>query len=175
MTWLADAKLLLVGFSIEGGTGAQPRAERTGLVLWGPVADEKVWEGDFGLPIEVVFDLCAIGDGMVYALMLCSGEGERPTLCLLDMARRSIVSKQMLEDPPHAWPPHGTQTMFVHADHVYGATHYGVYRAPIGTTDVEAYWQCDVDDGPRGGGAVVGDTWYFPTAHRLRALDLPDT
>ena len=173
MTYLEEEKRLLIGFSVEGGTGTQPRAQRAALVLWDPEKDAQVWQGDFGLGIHTVLDVCAVGRGLAYAVILSRGDTERPALVLLDVPSRSIVSRRTLEDPPHGWAPEGGQTLFVHGGHVYGATYRGVYRAPLGTTDLAAYWQAEGDDGPRGGGAAVGDTWYFPTYHRLRAMPLP--
>ena len=173
LTHLSKENLLLVGFAVEGGTGTQPRAERAGLALWDPARDCEVWTGDLGLSIHTVFDLLAIGEGRVYAVILLNGAEERPTLFLLDMAKKEILSRCMLVDPPHGWSLEGGQTLFVHRGFVYGATYRGLYRAPLGTTDVEPYWRAAENDGPRGGGAAIGDTWYFPTYHRLRALELP--
>lgn len=173
LTHLPEDDLLVVGFAIEGGTGTQPRAERAGLALWGPHRDCAVWTGDFGLNIHTVFDLFPIGQGRLYAVILLNGSDERPTLFLLDIRNKSIISHCILTDPPHGWPPEHNQTLFAHRGYLYGATYRGLYRARLGTTDVEPYWCAAENDGPRGGGATAGDTWYFPTYHRLRALELP--
>ncbi|MHB9106063.1 MAG: hypothetical protein ACYDCO_03305 [Armatimonadota bacterium] len=173
MTYLEEDDLLLVGMAIEGGTGTQPKAEKAGLVLWDPQQDCKVWEGHFGLSINTVEDVRAVGDGLAYAVMVLNGEGERPGLYLLDMRKKEIVGCHPLTDPPHGWTVWGTQTMFVHRGYLYGVTLRTVYRAPLGTVDVEVYWEAGEGNAPQGGGALVGDTWYFPTAHRLRALELP--
>jgi len=173
MTWLAQDGLLLVGFAIEGGTGTQPRAQRAGLVLWDPQRDAEVWKGDFGLSINAVEDLCAVGEGRAYALILLNGQDERPGLYLLDLRKRTVLARRVLTDPPHGWTLWGNQCLFVHRGYVYGATYRGVFRAPVGTVDVEMVLPTPEGEGVSGTGAVVGDTWYFPGGHRLMALDLP--
>ena len=173
MTYLPEQDLLFVGFAVEGGTGTQPKAERAALVLWDPNADQEVWQGDLGLNINTVFDLCAAPGGLVYALILENGEDQRPTLWLIDPKDRAVVSSCVLTDPPHGWAVWGMQSLFIHRGYVYGPTYLSVFRAPLGTTDVEAYWITDDKNAARGGGAVVGGQWYFPTKHRLRALCLP--
>lgn len=172
MTYLAEDNLLLVGFAVQGGTGTRARAERAGLVLWDPDEDEEVWQGDFGLNINTVYELLSMGGGLVYATILENGEGKRPVLHLLNLREKSIVSSHVLEDPPHGWTVDGVETMFIHGGYLYGATYFGLYRTKLGTVDVELYWQTDAKNAPRGGGGVVGDIWYFPTKHRLRALKL---
>jgi streptogramin lyase len=173
MTYLAEEDLLLVGFAIEGGTGTQPKAEKAGLALWNPNMDAEVWQGDFGLSINSVEDVCAVGNGLAYAVIILNGEGERPGFYLLDLRKKEIIGTHSLTDPPHGWTVWGTQTMFVHRGWLYGTTLRTVYRAPVGTVEVEVYWNPGEGESSFGGGALIGDTWYFPTAHRLRALELP--
>jgi len=173
MAWLPGIDRLLVGLAVEGGTGTKPRAQRAGFCLWDPYRDAAEWTGDFGLNVNTVFDVIPVGEGMAYASVLENGDGKRPTLFYLDVKKRSIVSSCVLEDPPHGWVPEGTQTFFLHRGFIYGGTYRGVYRARIGTTAVEPYWQGQGVEGPPGGGALVGDSWYFPRGHRLRVLELP--
>jgi len=173
LTWLAEDGLLLVGLAIEGGTGTRPRAERAGLVLWDPAADAPVWQGDFGLSINAVEDVLSVGDGQVYSLIIPTGEGVCPMLCLLDLRAKTILSRSDLPDPPHGWTLWGTQCLFTHRGYVYGATGRGVFRAPLGTTDVELYCPMPEHEVPNGGGVVLHDEWIYPTKHRLRAMALP--
>ncbi|HOS42426.1 MAG TPA: hypothetical protein PK794_01920, partial [Armatimonadota bacterium] len=43
LAYLAEDDLLLAGFSIDAGTGAQPRAAHAGLALWDPHRDAAAW------------------------------------------------------------------------------------------------------------------------------------
>jgi hypothetical protein len=142
-------------------------------VLWDPFKDAAVWQGDFGLNISSVQDLCAVGNGLVYALILQNGNDERPALHLLDVQARKNIGRHVLTEPPHGGTFWGTQSLFPHRGFIYGATYRGVYRAPIGTVNVEVYWAAPEGGDPGGTGAVLGDTWYFPANHRLMALPLP--
>lgn len=173
MTYLAEEGLLLVGLAVEGGTGTQSKAEKAGLALWDPAEDREVWQGDFGLSINSVEDVCAVGGGLVYALIILNGAGERPGLYLLDMRSKTIIARRELTDPPHGWTLWGTQCLFTHRGYLYGATWRGIFRVRLGTVEVEAVLPTDPADCPHGGGALVGDTWYYPSKHRLLAVELP--
>ena len=174
LSWLVEDNRLLVGLAIEGGTGTQPRAERAGLVLWDPEQDAAVWTDDFGLNINAVFDVCAIGDGLAYAIILSNAADAHPGLYLLDTRCRRLVDGCELTDPPHGWPMWGAQSLFRHRGYLYGATGRGVFRTPVGTVTPEIVWEAAGNDAPTSGGAVLDNTWYFPTRYRLRALSLPE-
>jgi hypothetical protein len=163
---------LLVGFSIEAGTGCQPRAERAGVILWNPHADAEIWRSDFGLAITSVEDLCAAGDEMVYAVLKLADE-DRPVVALLDLREQMACGTCRLEPPGHGDLFWGMRSMFRHGQYVYGATYQGLYRVRIGDIAVDALWIAPDGGCPSGTGAVIGNTWYFPTGHRLRALELP--
>lgn len=174
LTWLKEDGLLLMGFSIEGGTGAQPRATRAGLALWDPHRDAEVWQGDLGLEIRSVEDLLAIGHGRAYALIIPPGEGALPALHLLDLRARRSVAAQELACPPHGHTLWTSHALVTHGRYLYGATVHGIFRAPLGTVEVEPLWEIHEDYGPSGGGAIIGNTWYFPNGHRLLAVELPE-
>jgi len=173
MTYLADEGLLLVGFSIEGGTGTHPRTEQAGLVLWEPARDAEVWRGDFGLNIYAVTDLCAVGDGMAYALIIRNDAEKHLGLYLLDLRTKTISDHRVLTSPPHGESLWSSQSLFRHHGFIYGATQRGVFRAPLGTSEVAMYYTLPDDEELKGHGAVIGDTWYFVSTHRLCALALP--
>ena len=173
---LASSGLLLIGFSIEGGAGTQPRAEAAGFVLWDPVRDAEVWRGDLGLEnIHSVRDLCPVRDDLVYALALPREEGnERDVLLLLDLASKSIVSSTPLTEEVHRLSLRHKQSLFVHGGYVYGATDRTIFRAGLETTDLGIYWRAAEKDRPVSAcGAVLGSTWHFASGHRLCALQLP--
>lgn len=171
--YLAEEDLLLVGFSTAAGSGAQPRAARAGLVLWDPHRDAEAWRGDLGLAITSVEDLCAVGDGLVYALLLLDEADPRPTMCQLDLRRREVLGMQRM-GPEFGNLFWGSRSLFRHRQHVYGATWGGLYRVRIGTTEVEQVWGTTSGNQPCGAGAVVGNRWYFPACHRLCMLELPE-
>lgn len=173
LTYLVEDDLLLAGFSIDSGTGTQPRAARTGFALWNPHRDAAVWTGDLGLPITSVEDLVAVGDGRAYAVLLLAEEHPKPTLAYLDFRAKTVLATGRIEGPDFGSLFWGCRTLFRHHNHVYGATWRGLYRARLGTVDIGAVWITDETHAPCGGGAVIGDTWYVPCNHRLCALELP--
>jgi hypothetical protein len=194
--WLPGLKQILVGFSIEPGTGMKIKRLHGAFALWDPLADALVWSGDLGLPdLADVVSLAPAGDGLVYALLgrgdhiLLAGAPEiRPRLALIDPAKRSVVSSAYLPEDfgPLSW--HGLFTLRVGpGGAVYGASGYCIFRIKPGTCEVERIWQkCykakrdsvvwlnsahpDVIDVV---GPIVGREFYFATGWRLRALTLP--
>ncbi len=173
LAWLEEDDLLLAGFSVAAGSGAQPRATRAGFALWDPHRDAAVWTGDMGLPITSVEDLCAVGDGRAYAVLLLAEDDPKPTLAYLDYRAKTVLATGRIEGPDFGTLFWGCRTLFRHRNHVYGATWRGLYRARVGAADVEAVWIAEQAEAPCGGGAVIGDTWYVPCKHRLCALELP--
>lgn len=171
LAWLESERLLAVGLAIEGGSGTTPRAERAGLVLWDPARDAAARTLDFGLAIRGVMDLWDAGGGLLYAVILETGADKRPALMLLDVRANAVRSRRTLEDE-HGWAL-GRPCFFGHRGFIYGTARRCVFRAPLGTTDVEIYWRMLPEDSPDAPGALLGDTWYFGTGHRLRALALP--
>ena len=176
LAYLEEENLLLAGIAVYGGSGTQPRAAQGGVVLWDPEADTEVWRGDLGLSIYSVVDLCAAGDALAYALIV-SADQTTHSLALLDMRGRAVVSHTALSRPPHG---HATPGLVVNGGHVYGFTSRGVFRAPLGTTDVRVYWELPARDGAAGAapalsvwsGAVVNNTLYFGYENRLLSVPL---
>ncbi len=196
LLYLPELKQLLVGFSIEAGTGAKPTRTSGAFGLWDPATEQLVWAGDLGLDnLADVSSLAPAGGGLVYALL---GRGDHilsqgappitPRLVLLDPARRAVVASAWLpkEFGPVSW--HGLFAL--HAGPggtVYGATANCVFRIIPGTCDVERVWQ-ESQPKDRDGtvwltasdpniidvvGPIVGHELYFATGWRLRALTLP--
>lgn len=195
LLYLPELEQILVGMSIEVGTGADVVGFNAGFALWDPVADELIWEGDLG--IEDMADatsLAPAGDGLVYALI---GRGDhlltagapyiKPRLALIDPAKREVVSISWLPEEFGALSWHGHHSLRVRDDGtVYGATAYAIFRILPGTTDVELVWQRDEPE-PRLGvwmtslspnaidivGPIVGDEMFFSTGWRMRKITLP--
>lgn len=66
LAWLQAHSSLLVGTSIEAGTGAQPKLERAGLFLWDYTTAEKLWEGHIpGYTAEAISALHVAVNGSV--------------------------------------------------------------------------------------------------------------
>ena len=197
LLWLDDLEHVLVGLSIEVGTGAEVQRFDAGWALWDPVADELAWWGDLGVEdMADVPSLAPAGDGLVYALV---GRGDhlltagappiRPRLALINPAERELVSIDWLPEEFGAISWHGHHSLRVAPNgDVYGATAYTIFRIVPGTTDVERVWQVDEPE-PRLGvwmtslspnsidivGPIVGDQMFFSTGWRLRAITLPST
>jgi len=197
LLYLPELKQLLVGLSIEVGTGATVRRLDGAFALWDPVQDQLVWSGDLGIPeMADVVAVAPTNDGMVYALI---GRGDQimsagapriaPRLALIDPGKRTLVSLSPLPEAfgPLAWHGHFSLRVGPRGE-VYGATGYAVFRIKSGTTEVERIWQNDAPppfaedpvwlthstpDAIDVIGPIIGDQFYFATGWRLRALTLP--
>lgn len=197
MLYLPELKQILIGLSIEAGTGVPIVRLEGAFALWDPAKDELVWSGNLGLPdLADVTSLAPAGNGLVYALIgrgdhiLTAGPREvRPRLALIDPAKRRVVASAYLPEDfgPLSW--HGLFSLRVGPGGVvYGATGYCVFRITPGTCDVTRIWQKvykkkrdtlvwlnsadpDVIDVV---GPIVGRQFYFATGWRLRVLTLPE-
>jgi len=197
MLYLPELKQLLIGCSIEAGTGVTIQRLNGAFALWDPVKDGLVWSGDLGLAdLADVTSLAPAGGGLVYALIgrgdhiLTAGPPEvRPRLALVDPAKRTVVASAWLPEDfgPLSW--HGLHSLRVGPGGVvYGATGYCVFRIKPGTCEVQRIWQKeyhpkrdslvwlnsafpDVIDVV---GPIVGHQFYFATGWRLRVLTLPE-
>lgn len=195
LLWLDDLEQLLVGLSIEVGTGADVQRLDAGWALWDPVSDELAWWGDLGIEdMADVTSLAPAGEGLVYALI---GRGDhlltagappiRPRLALIDPAKRELISLSWLPEEFGDLSWHGHHSLRVApTGHVYGATAYAIFRILPGTTKTELVWQRDEAEPRRGVwitskspnsidivGPIVGDQMFFSTGWRLRSITLP--
>lgn len=176
LAYLEEEKLLLAGFSVDGGTGTRPKARQAGLALWDPQKDREAWQGDLGLEIFSVADLCPAGGGLVYALIL--SPALETSLVLLDTRGKAVVSRTFLSSPPHGISRNG---LFIHEGYLYGFTTAGIYRARLGTTGAAVYWKVPEKFKPGGGrhplispGAVASGKLYFGCGHRLLSIPLQE-
>ena len=170
ITHLKEPDLLAMGFSMYGGSGTIPRAEKAGFALWDPNKDELVWKGDLALDLVGVMDIEDAGNGMCYAITHSHPENIlHAELMLLDLRNKEIVSRIPISDRL-GWP---LEVSFRRDDnYLYGATETSVYRIPLGTTDLEVVWQ-DKEDGPGpsiGGAALANGIYYFGSGARLRCV-----
>ncbi len=197
LLWLPETRQILVGLSIECGTGVKVQRLAGAFALWDPQADQLVWSGDLGL--KELADVCSLapaGGGLVYALI---GRGDhilsqgapaiRPRLVLLDPAQRRVIAD--------AWLPEDYGSLSWHGLHalrpgpggaVYGATSHCIFRIQPGTCEVERIWQGSQPQARAGTvwltaadpeaidvvGPIIGREFFFATGWRLRALTLPD-
>ena len=194
--WLPALGKILIGLSIEPGTGMKVKRLHGAFALWDPQADRLEWSGDLGLEnLADITSLAPAGHGLVYALV---GRGDHvliadapeitPRLVLLDPAQRTVVASAWLPEDfgPLSW--HGLFSLRTGPGGVvYGATGYCIFRIRPGTCEVERVWQrCwkkkretivwlnsadpNVIDVV---GPIIGHQFYFATGWRLRALTLP--
>ncbi len=195
LMYLPGLKQILVGLSIEGGTGTKVRRLTGAFALWDPAKDELVWSGDLGL--ENLADITALADadhGLIYALIgrgdhiLSQGAPEiTPRLALIDPARRTVIASAWLPKDFGPLPWTGHFALRVGPDAVYGATAHCVFRIKPGTCEVERIWQ-ESQPRPREGtvwltasdpniidvvGPIIGHKFYFASGWRLRVLTLP--
>ena len=198
LLYLPELKQILIGLSIEVGTGATVTHLDGSFALWDPAKDELIWSGDLG--IEDLADPVAFApadNGLVYTLL---GRGDqimsagapriRPRLALLDPVQRKLIALSWLPEDfgPMAW--HGHFSLRVSpGGTVYGATGYCVFRIKPGTCEVERIWQPDepplfnedpvwithsTPDAIDAVGPIIDHQLYFSTGWRLRALTLQE-
>lgn len=195
LLWLEGLEQLLVGLSIEVGTGAQVKRLGAGWALWDPVADVLAWWGDLGIAdMADAASMAPAGGGLVYTLI---GRGDhllttgappiRPRLALINPATRELVSIAWLPEAYGDLSWHGRHALQVAPDgRVYGATAYAIFRIIPGTTETELVWQRDEAEPRRGVwitskspdsidivGPIVRDQMFFATGWRLRSITLP--
>lgn len=197
LLWLPKLGQILVGLSIECGTGAKAQRLEGAFALWDPERDNLAWAGNLGL--KNLADVCSLAptsECLVYALI---GRGDhilaqgappiRPRLVLLDPVQRRVIADAWLPEDygPLSW--HGLFALQVGpGGAVYGATAHCVFRIRPGTCDVERIWQksrpsaepakvwltAADPDAIDVVGPIIGKDFYFATGWRLRALTLPD-
>jgi hypothetical protein len=197
LLWLPELKQILIGLSIECGTGAKVKRLAGAFALWDPAADQLVWSGNLGL--ENLADVCSLAPaagGLVYALIgrgdhiLSQGAPEiTPRLVLLDPTKRTVIADAWLPKDfgPLSW--HGLYALHGGpGGAVYGATAHCVFRIKPGTCAVERVWQQSKPQTREGTvwltasdpeaidvvGPIIGHQLYFATGWRLRALALPE-
>ncbi|MCF3649885.1 hypothetical protein [Synoicihabitans lomoniglobus] len=196
LLWLPGTERLLVGMSVEVGTGADVVRTDATWALWDPEKDELVWADDFGIEdMADVVSLAPAGNGLVYALigrgdhiLTAGGEPIGVRLALIDPAARKLIGITWLPKDfgPLAW--HGADALRIsERGNIYGVTANCVYRIAPGTVDVERVWQLD-DPVLREGvwltsltpnaidivGPIIGNELFFATGWKLRAITLPE-
>ncbi|MDB6168794.1 MAG: hypothetical protein JWM88_1658 [Verrucomicrobia bacterium] len=183
LLWLPDLKQLLVGLSIEGGTGTKPKAAHAGYVLWDPAEDRAVYRGDFGRPLSGdVVALAPAGDGRAYALvtytrstagLLGPKAADGPRLALVDPAAWKVVMETPLPESAGRLPEQVQHTIFPGPGGTYGVTERVLYKIKPGTCDIEIVWRAPEGEQIDTPGPWIGRTFYFATGWKLRAVTVP--
>jgi hypothetical protein len=182
LAWLPERRRILVGTSIEGGTGTQPRAASAAFVYWDPERDRADGTETFGLRyVHAVIDLLPANERQVYAVVIFYNPTQQapecfaPELLLIDLAARQILDRSTLGGeegfPLEISLRHGPD------GYVYGATFTQFYRIVPGTARREALYRTTVDRLEEHigiAGPIVGRTFYCAHAHRLWAIDIPE-
>lgn len=180
--WLPGLGRLLIGLSIEPGSGVQVNREHGTFALWDPARDRLDLAGDLGIaePRDVVA-LVPTGGGLVYALLarpsfLVEHHGARPAptaIALLDPAQRRVVAVRNLPAGYGGFGEFGFKAL--RADgrgRVFGATAKGIFRVKPGTCETE--WIGDSPASIDVVGPIVGRRLYFGSKWKLMTVDLPD-
>jgi hypothetical protein len=183
LLWLPDQQQLLVGMSIEGGTGTRSKAVHGGFILWDPVHDQPLYTGDFGVRhLPDVIALTPAGKGLVYALLghtrytadqLGAAAAGPTRIALLDPAQRLVIAEAPLPAEFGRMPEQVQFSLFQGPDAVYGITERVLYRVKPGTCEMEIVWRAPEGDQLDIAGPWIGRTFYFATGWRLRTLTLP--
>ncbi len=182
LQWLPGLKQLLVGMSIESGTGTKIRAQHGAFVLWDPIEDRMIYAGDFGFAgLGSIQAFAPAGNGLVYAFMANNRFAEKtmggpkcpPSLVLVDPAARKVVASAPLDAALLPIAEHAQFCIFPGPDGIYGMTEKCLYKIKPGTCDTEVVWRAPEGDKLDIPGPWIGRTFYFATGWRLRALTLP--
>lgn len=182
LLWLPESKTLFVGISTEGGTGTTIKAKHGAFVLWDPIEDRAIYTGDFGVPnLPSVQCVTSAGPGRVYvqlshsrfAAKTMGAEHVRPRLALLDVTARREISESSLPKDYGEMTDQAQFCLFQGPDGVYGMTEEVLYRVKPGTCETEVVYRMPAGDKFDIPGPWIGQTFYFATGWRLRALTLP--
>jgi sugar lactone lactonase YvrE len=166
LCWIEHQQKLLVGWSIEPGTGARPVAVNGAFSFFDPATSESTGVTDFGLPdLPDVRSLLATDDGRVYALLSrrkFDGErantGEPPVLVLIDPAEGTVIEHQPL---PAACGPDLPNCLFKDLEgRIWGMTRRAVFRIRTGSVEVDLA-QKYAEDTLSAVGAIIGQKAYF--------------
>ena len=177
LCWLDSIRLLLVGWSIEPGTGAKPVARNGAFTFVDPVDARRVEVTDFGLAgLPDVNSLCLGIDGLVYGILSrrqFDGESPEsviaPDLFVLDPRERRILARRAL---PERFGRDLANCLF--ADEkggLWGMTANCVFSIASGTGEVRPVWSSETEK-ITACGAVVGGRAFFATGPDLRSVDL---
>jgi hypothetical protein len=180
--WLPGVQRLLIGLSIEPGTGVQVNRDQGAFALWDPVRDRLDYAGDFGIaePRDVVA-LVPTEGGLVYALLarpqfLVEHHGAKAApaaIALIEPAQRRVVAVRDLPAGFGEFGEFGFKAL--RADgrgRVFGATVKGIYRVKPGTCETEWLWDSPANIDVVG--PIVGRTLYFGSKWKLMAVNLPE-
>ncbi len=172
LCWLEHQQKLLVGWSIEPGTGARPVALKGAFSFFDPIALESTGITDFGLPdLSDVRSLLAAEDGLVFAILSrrqFDGEavdtGRPPALVLIDPAEGKVIDHRPL--PPACGTDLPNCLFRDQEGRFWGMTSRAVFRLRPGSVEVELV-QSYPEDTISAVGAVIGQTAYFATGPSL--------
>jgi len=177
LCWLERQQELLVGWSIEPGTGAKPVAVTGAFSFFDPIAFESTGITDFGLPdLSDVRSLLTTDDGRILAVLSrrqYDGEAPEtarlPALALIDPAEGTVIDHQPLPAVCGADLPN---CLFKdHEGQVWGMTHRAVFRVKTGCAEVELAHEF-AEDTISAVGAIIGQTAYFGVGPALCTLNL---
>jgi hypothetical protein len=160
LSWLPDRELIVVGTTIQGGSGTQPKMSQATLFLWDYNREEKVWEGSPDRPVTTVNALLTGPDGRIYGSLL---GGDEPALFAFDPEKREFV--QFLQLPAGNPLDLGLQNGPDGA--IYGFTSSCIYRLDPESLAVEEL--IHQEDAFQIAGPIVGNSVLFAKIHRLMA------
>lgn len=180
LEWIPEIGQILVATTINGGTGTKPRASESRFVLWDPQRDQAAWVGDLGFSgLTGCRALCRSADGTVYALVetrAIDKEGN-PQPNPIELVRIDFRSGQgcVVERSPFPGDNGGPLEVGLcrsPSKSVFGATRRALFRIIPGTIRIEFFWK-NPEANIRVAGPIIGSTFYFASAHRLRSVEIP--
>lgn len=160
---LGDDEPILVGTTIQGGSGTKPRAERATLFLFDHQAERTVWEGEPpGRRATAFTSLLPVSDRTVVGVFR-TGDGEY--LFLFDVPTRRFAA--VVAAPPGGVRDNGLARS---GDRLFALTRSGIYE--IDLTDLVATERAALDGTASDHvvcGPIIAGQLYFGIGHRLFA------
>jgi hypothetical protein len=158
---LGDQKLIVVGTSIAGGSGTQPKVDEAMLFLWDYLAERKVWIGTLDHKVAAFNALLVGSDGRLYGT--AKGKGHKPVLFIFDPTSFKFIARIAVPDgnPLDLGLQNGPDGK------IYGFTRSCIYRLDPDSLTVRVI--ISDTDGISVAGPILDKDIYFATGHRLRS------
>jgi hypothetical protein len=151
----------VVGTSISGGSGTQPRVSQAQLFLWDFRRELKLWEGTLDRPVSAFNALLALPSGQLLGTVV---GGDKPELFVFDPASRTFVRR--MDTPPGTPLDLGLQIGPDGA--VYGFTSQRIYRL-----DPQNWNLAEISHGTYAvAGPIIGSEIYYSVGPRLYAATI---
>ena len=168
LAWLDNLGLIVAGTSTFGGSGTLPKATEAALVLWNPLDGKIVWQAPPKAGTTSITSLATGANGMLYGIAL----GQEPKgsgfadLFAFEAATHTFAYSL----PVPGGNPLENSLQLGPDGAIWGLTADALYRLDPATRQIQVIAKLPGEFNIPG--PIVGNTLYFATGHRLRALTI---